>query len=48
MAMLVDVQNEKVSLEGARRDYGVVVDPMSWKVDVQETARLRSAGREAQ
>jgi N-methylhydantoinase B len=45
--VLVDVQNEKVSLEGARRDYGVVVDPMSWKVDVQETARLRSAGREA-
>ena len=45
--VLADVQNEKVSLEGARRDYGVVIDPVSWKVDVQETARLRSAGREA-
>ena len=40
--VLADVQNEKVSVEAARRDYGVVIDTVSWKVDLQETARLRS------
>jgi N-methylhydantoinase B len=40
--VLADVQNEKVSLEGARRDYGVAIDPVSFKVDLQETARLRT------
>jgi N-methylhydantoinase B len=39
--VLDDVRNEKVSLEAARRDYGVAIDPKTWTVDVAETARLR-------
>ena len=30
-----------VSLESARDDYGVVIDPKSWTVDEAETGRLR-------
>jgi N-methylhydantoinase B len=38
-----------VTLEGARRDYGVVLDKATGAIDEQETARLRSglAGKEA-
>jgi len=43
--VLADVQNGKVSLESARLDYGVVIDPVSWKIDLPETERLRAAGR---
>ncbi|MHC4661019.1 MAG: hydantoinase B/oxoprolinase family protein [Planctomycetota bacterium] len=36
-----DVRNEKVSVEVAREEYGVVVDPVTFEVDEKETARLR-------
>ncbi|WP_232222545.1 hydantoinase B/oxoprolinase family protein [Paracoccus sphaerophysae] len=39
-----DVRNGLVSIEGARRDYGVVItDPAALTVDEAETARLRAA-----
>jgi len=31
-----------ISLEGARRDYGVVIDPDNLKVDLSGTAGLRA------
>lgn len=45
--VLDDVRNEKVSLEAARRDYRVAIDPQTWRVDPAETARLRAAARTA-
>jgi N-methylhydantoinase B len=39
--VLWDVVNEYVSLESARRDYGVVVDPASMRIDHPATAALR-------
>ena len=39
--VLRDTQNGVVSLESARDDYGVVIDPKSWTVDEAETGRLR-------
>lgn len=39
--VLRDVRDGKVSLEAARRDYGVVVDPETWTVDEVATAELR-------
>jgi len=41
--VLQDVRNHKVSLEAARRDYGVAVDPDTFAVDREETKRLRGA-----
>ena len=38
--VLRDVRNGVVSLESARRDYGVAIDPESWTVDEGETGRL--------
>jgi N-methylhydantoinase B len=38
-----DVRNGFVSAESAARDYGVVVDPVTFEVDVAGTQRLRSA-----
>ena len=40
--VLKDVRNELVSLESALRDYGVVIDPATWKVDERATAALRA------
>jgi N-methylhydantoinase B len=40
--VLDDVRNEKVSVEAARRDYGVAVDTSTWTVDRATTARLRT------
>ncbi len=40
-AVLEDVLDEYVSLAGARRDYGVVIDETSMKVDHGATLRLR-------
>ncbi|MGQ9583381.1 MAG: hydantoinase B/oxoprolinase family protein [Thermoplasmatota archaeon] len=37
-----DVWNGVVSLESARRDYGVVIDPRALKVDERATAKLRA------
>ncbi|GAB6061534.1 hydantoinase B/oxoprolinase family protein [Deferrisoma palaeochoriense] len=39
--VLKDVRNGVVSLERAREDYGVVIDPDTWTVDEAETAKLR-------
>jgi N-methylhydantoinase B len=41
-AVRLDVLNELVSVEGAARDYGVVLDPVTLAVRVDETARLRA------
>ena len=40
-AVLADVKNEKVSVESALEDYGVVIDPTTWKIDGKRTRRLR-------
>jgi N-methylhydantoinase B len=45
--VLKDVRDGKVSLERARSVYRVAVDPESWSVDAEETARLRSAAEPA-
>ena len=39
-----DVVNGLVSVEKAREDYGVVIDPASFAVNETETARLRNRG----
>ena len=44
--VLQDVRNDLVSLEAARRDYGVVVDPAAGTVDPAATAALRAAMRQ--
>ena len=38
-----DVRDEKISVEYARREHGVVVDPATFQVDEAGTRRLRSA-----
>lgn len=40
-AVLRDVKNGLVSIDGAARDYGVVVDPRRLTVDVEATAKRR-------
>lgn len=42
LLVLRDVRDGKVSVERAREEYGVVIDAVSWKVDVKETERLRN------
>jgi hypothetical protein len=32
-----------VSIEGARKDYGVVIDPNNMKIDMAATGRLRTS-----
>jgi N-methylhydantoinase B len=41
--VLEDVRNEKVSVESARRDYGVVIDSITGGVDQEGGQRMRSA-----
>ena len=41
-AVLEDVRQGRVSVEAARREYGVAVDVEGWSVDEEETGRLRS------
>ncbi len=41
-AVQTDVFNGYVSVERAREDYGVVIDPVSLKVDLAETKKLRA------
>ena len=36
-----DARNEKITLEYARREHGVVLDPVTLKVDADATRRLR-------
>jgi N-methylhydantoinase B len=43
--VLIDVLDEYVSLESAREDYGVVIDPAAKTVDAKATAALRAAKR---
>jgi N-methylhydantoinase B len=45
--VLRDVRNELVSLDSARRDYGVVIDAERLVVDEAATARLRAELRAA-
>jgi N-methylhydantoinase B len=40
-----DVRRRFVTLDGAREDYGVVLDPTTLEVDAAATTRLRSAPR---
>jgi N-methylhydantoinase B len=37
-----DVMQGYVSIESARNDYGVVIDPKTYKVDEKETKKLRN------
>ena len=39
--VLDDARNEYVSLEAAREEYGVVIDPQTWTVDGEATSTLR-------
>jgi N-methylhydantoinase B/oxoprolinase/acetone carboxylase alpha subunit len=41
--VLKDVVDDYVSIEGARRDYGVVIDPHTMTIDMRATAQLRGA-----
>jgi N-methylhydantoinase B len=43
--VLADVREEYVSLEAARREYGVSIDAERWVVDEAETTRLRRGPR---
>ena len=45
--VLQDVINEKVSVKGAQKEYGVVVIIATREVDLEATARLRERLREA-
>ncbi len=40
--VLADVIDEFVSVEGAREDYGVVIDSATMTIDAAATARLRA------
>lgn len=40
--VLKDAKNEKISLESARKYYGVVIDQKTWTVDENETTALRA------
>jgi N-methylhydantoinase B len=44
--VLEDVRNGYISVEVARRDYGVAIEVDSWQVNAAETGRLRAAMRE--
>ena len=39
--VLADVREEKVSIEAARTQYAVVIDPATLTVDLEATRRLR-------
>lgn len=45
--VLWDVRNGYVSLESARRDYGVVINTSDWTVDTAATAELRQSAATA-
>jgi N-methylhydantoinase B len=47
-AVEVDVINGYVSIEKAREDYGVVLDPATLKVDVAETDKVRGSRKKKQ
>jgi N-methylhydantoinase B len=41
-----DVRDEKVTVEAAREQYGVVLDPQNLTVDWEQTKRLRQSRQE--
>jgi N-methylhydantoinase B len=41
-AVAVDVRNDKVTIEHARQAYGVVIDPVTLKVDADATRAMRA------
>ena len=43
--VLNDARNEYISVEGANRDYGVVIDSLTWTVDLVATRNLRESRR---
>jgi N-methylhydantoinase B len=45
--VLRDVLDDWVSIEAARRDYGVVIDPVAMQVDQRQTAAVREELRRA-
>jgi N-methylhydantoinase B len=45
LTVLQDVKDGFVSLEGARDDYGVLVDPETWKIDWRATDARRASVR---
>lgn len=46
-AVLRDVRNEMISVDTARKDYGVVVNIDTWSIDESETKTLRKAIEQA-
>ena len=46
-AVLRDVRNEMISVDTARKDYGVAVDIDTWSIDESETKKLRKAIEQA-
>ena len=44
-SVLNDVRNEYISVEGANRDYGVVIDTSTWNVELAATQNLRESRR---
>ena len=40
--VLEDVKNEYVSIESARKDYGVVINPTTMKIDNYATEKVRN------
>jgi N-methylhydantoinase B len=43
--VLRDTRNELISVEAARRDYGVIIDPVTWTIDESATRELRAERR---
>jgi N-methylhydantoinase B len=41
-AVAADVRNDKVTVEHARQAYGVVIDPVTLKVDADATRAMRA------
>jgi N-methylhydantoinase B len=46
-AVAEDVREEKLSIQTARSEYGVVIDPLTMSPDAKATAALRQPGRSA-
>ena len=46
-SVLDDVRNEYISLEGAKRDYGVVIDMKTMSVDLELTEQHRNASNKS-
>ena len=37
----IDVLNEYVSIQSAKNDYGVIIDPNTLQIDIKATVKLR-------